>query len=383
MLSVSLGHEIISVLAVISAFFTGIALGAWFLDRAVGRSTSPGNWYVLLELVIAAWAVALMYILPVLNPKISSLIGISPSPFRHWTVSFCYPLLVLLPATAAMGATLATMARLFDQLRTGGRVVAGLYSVNTFGAVAGTFLTTFLLLPQLGMNHTTVVLASINCMVALGVLLTTAKISPPQTSESNKQIQNTGMHRLYLTLFFTGLLGIGYEVLLVRALSQILENTVFSFATMLIIFLFGTAIGAGIYQRAKHFSKSNVLSFLLLSTSFFCLISIVLLRYLNQTYLFLQHFFGGSFQGAIATELAVSLLYFLLPTICMGATFSHLAQAAKRGHWGVGRALCLNTLGGALAPFSSCPFVAVPRDCLYPAPPAFWLYLLSAADTFE
>jgi spermidine synthase len=35
----------------------------------------------------------------------------------------------------------------------------------------------------------------------------------------------------------------------------------------------------------------------------------------------------------------------------MGATFSHLAQAAKRSHWGVGRALCLNTLGGALAPF--------------------------------
>ncbi len=34
----------------------------------------------------------------------------------------------------------------------------------------------------------------------------------------------------------------------------------------------------------------------------------------------------------------------------MGATFSHLAQSLKGREGGVGRALCLNTLGGALAP---------------------------------
>lgn len=352
MLSACLGHEIISVLAVVSAFFSGLALGAWFLDRIVGRSKVPGNWYVLLEIVIAAWAIVLVFLLPVINPKISTLIGISPSPFRHWAISFLYPFLVLLPATAAMGGTLATMDRLFDRLRKGGRSVPGLYSLNTFGAVVGTFLTTFLLLPQFGINVTAVLLATINFMVALAVIVINCKSNTVQDHVKFDKVSGEGMFRLYLTLFITGFLGIGYEVLLVRALSQILENTVFSFAIMLIVFLFGTAVGAGIYQQLKHFlSAKKLLTLLLLSTSFFCLLSIGLLGYLHQVFLLLQSILGGSFQGSIAAEFAVSGIYFLMPTICMGATFSHLAQSAKRSHWGVGRALCLNTLGGAFAPF--------------------------------
>jgi hypothetical protein len=38
MLAVGLGHEIIAVLAVVSAFFCGMALGAWRLDGVVSRS---------------------------------------------------------------------------------------------------------------------------------------------------------------------------------------------------------------------------------------------------------------------------------------------------------------------------------------------------------
>ena len=40
------------------------------------------------------------------------------------------------------------------------------------------------------------------------------------------------------------MLGIGYEVLVVRVLSQVTENTVYTFATLLAIYLLGTALGA-------------------------------------------------------------------------------------------------------------------------------------------
>lgn len=40
LLSASLGHEIISALAVISAYFSGLALGAWLLDDTVYRSAA-------------------------------------------------------------------------------------------------------------------------------------------------------------------------------------------------------------------------------------------------------------------------------------------------------------------------------------------------------
>ena len=55
--------------------------------------------------------------------------------------------------------------------------------------------------------------------------------------------------RLSATVFFTGLLGIGFETVSVRVLSQVLENTVYTFAVVLAVFLWGTATGAALYQR--------------------------------------------------------------------------------------------------------------------------------------
>ncbi len=82
MLSVALGHEIVSVLAVVSAFFSGLAVGAWCLDRPVSMSANPERWYALLEAMIGLWALVLIFIPPELNRFVSSLIGPEPSMWR-------------------------------------------------------------------------------------------------------------------------------------------------------------------------------------------------------------------------------------------------------------------------------------------------------------
>lgn len=348
MLSVGLGHEIISMLAVVSAFFSGIALGAWAFDRPVSRSENPACWYAAFELTIGVWATLLVFILPSVTPSVSKLIGIEPSPLWHWALAFGYPFLLLLPATAAMGGTLPAMDRFFASVQKGKRV-AGLYSVNTTGAMAGTFLVTFWLLPAMGMKSTSLLLALFNICGALAVLWVQQKAT---TSKEIAQMQSNPISvRLYVILFATGLLGIGFEVTMVRALSQILENTVFSFTSLLLIYLFGTACGAALYQRwQRKFDLEKGLSFLLCGTALGCLTAIYLLRYVPQFFSALQGFIGEGLSSAIAAELLVALCVFLLPTLFMGATFSHLAQYLRRADGGVGRALCLNTLGGALAP---------------------------------
>lgn len=352
MLSVSLGHEIVAMLAVVSAFFCGLALGAWLLDRPVSRSAVPGRWYILFEIVIGLWAVVLMFILPTINTFVADVIGVAPTPMHHWTVAFFYPLFILLPATFAMGGTLPAMDRLFERLGRDSFAVGGLYGVNTFGAMAGTFLITFLVLPRFGMHQATLLLALINFIVAATAYLLPCRrtstvcpagVSWPQTHATTR--------RLYLTLFITGLVGIGFEVLMTRVLSQIFENTVYSFAVILMVFLFGTALGALIYQKKRPSGSSpGTLSLMLLATAFLCLVSIAMLRYASMLFLGLQQFLGGTYYGAIAAELFIALLFFLLPTMAMGVTFSHLAQSLKGRDRGVGRALCLNTLGGAAAP---------------------------------
>ena len=52
-----------------------------------------------------------------------------------------------------------------------------------------------------------------------------------------------------MRLAVTGLLGIGYEVLVVRVLSQVTEDTVYTFALLLAVYLVGSAAGAAAYQR--------------------------------------------------------------------------------------------------------------------------------------
>jgi len=55
-------------------------------------------------------------------------------------------------------------------LRRDGRSVGGLYAANTLGAVAGTMLTTFTLIPMLGFKAALLVLAAANLLCAFGVL---------------------------------------------------------------------------------------------------------------------------------------------------------------------------------------------------------------------
>jgi spermidine synthase len=134
--AVSLGHEIVSVLAVLSAFFTGMALGAWVLHRSISEARRPALWYAALEAVIGLWGLTLVVLLPVANTWTAALLGTDPTPLQHWVAAFGLPL---------------------------------------------------------------------------------------------------------TALFVTGALGIGSEVLVVRVLSQILENTVYSFAALLVVSLAGTA----------------------------------------------------------------------------------------------------------------------------------------------
>jgi spermidine synthase len=167
MFAVGLGHEMPGVLAIVAAFFAGFTLGAWLLDRRIAASDSPGRWYAALELAIGAWGLVTIVLIPQLNRVIPALTGPSPSPLVHWLVAFFIPLGAILPATAAMGATLPAMDRLLSRLASRGRTVGAVYALNTLGAVGGTIVTTFLLVPAIGFRLTLIALAAANVACAL------------------------------------------------------------------------------------------------------------------------------------------------------------------------------------------------------------------------
>lgn len=402
-----LGHEIVAVLAMVAAFFGGLALGALALGRRIAASERPAHWYAALEAVIGLWALALTPLLPSAGAALADLTGAQPAAWWQWSVAFAGPFALLLPATAAMGATLPAMDRLTERLRGEGRAIGGLYAANTLGAVAGVLASAFALVPWLGLSGSALVCASFSLLCAAGTLVVlspgpgrpdagreqepadsvrwrawpqaaawpgrlaalwrTSRPARPLTAwapEPGLRLPLPQAHRVargarpLAALGLTGLLGIGYEVVVVRVLSQVTENTVYTFALLLAVYLLGTAAGAAGYQRwgTRSTAPARLSGRLLCALAASCLMGTLTLwasaGVQQGAQQLLGRGFGPGFAAAISAEAAMALAAFALPTAAMGALFSHLCTQARAAGWSLGAAVAANTLGAALAPLA-------------------------------
>ncbi len=376
MFAAGLGHEVPALLAVTSAFLGGIAVGAWCLDRRISQSRHPAKWYGGLELTIGGWAMVSAGFIPAVNRLALSLTGPAPSPLLQWSVVFALPFVTLLPATAAMGATWPAMDRfLAPQIREA-RGIGALYAANTFGAVAGTLGSVFVLMPQFGFRGTLFALALLNLLCGVVALANSSPVEggksvsrfelgvsrwlagrrtrnpKPETRNppcpACKMAISSG--RISLTIFLTGWLGIGFEIVGIRVLSQVLENTIYTYAAVLAAWLVFTALGAALYQRfGWHRSFALVLAALLCSITTACLIAVYLMGMSHSIYETLRNALGEGMSGVLLAEMTVASVIFALPTMAMGATFSHLLQGLRAETGGVGRGGALNALGCGLA----------------------------------
>jgi spermidine synthase len=351
-----LGHESAAVLAVVAAFFGGLSLGALTLGSRIEHSPRPVRWYATCELVIALWSVLLVFAMPPFSNWALHLMGVHPSPVRQWAVAFFVTLLLLLPATAAMGATLPAMERIIARQAERGRTrsIAALYAGNTLGAVFGVLGAAFWLVPELGLRQTTLLCAALNALCAATSWFVFARIPVEAPSEPAKapEVEHNLARGVSMQLALTGFLGIGYEVLVARVLSQVSENTVYTFALLLAVYLVGSAAGAAGYQRwlLRRESSDPLGDWLLAALSAACLVGTASLWAAESLKDSALEAFGDGVAAAIAAEAVPALFAFGPATLVMGALFSHLSRRAHASGIGFGRALGINTLGAAVAP---------------------------------
>ena len=347
-----LGHEAAAVLAVVTAFFGGLAVGAGTLSARILRSPHPARWYAGCELVIALWSGVMLLGLAPYSQMLLTLTGPQPSPAWQWGVALLGTFLALLPATAAMGATLPALDRLLASLLGAASPLAGLYASNTLGAVAGVLATAFWLIPGIGLAGTVAVCAAVNLACATGALAL-ARHPPQARPVPARAALPCPAQGLWLRLAATGLLGVGYEVLVVRAISQVAENTVYTFAILLALYLVGSALGAAAWQRwaPQAVQGDGMDRRLLLALSAACAAGGASLWWAEPLLQGVQAALGPAGMAASLTaEAALAATAFLLPTVLMGALFSHLCLQARSADMPWGRSLCANTLGAALAP---------------------------------
>jgi spermidine synthase len=349
-LSLALGTEMMAVLGAIAGFFAGLALGAFVLDRPIRCARSPRSVYAALESVIGLWGLVSIWLLPAAGRALPPLLGPEPAPTLLWAASFALPTLVLLPATAAMGGTLTALERMISEARSDPRVSAGVYGANTVGAVAGTLMSVFFLLSALGLSSTLLCLAGLNALCALGALALGPASVETSTEADKRSAHPVRELRLTLTLFVTGLLGIAFEVLVVRIAAQVMQDTIYTFAGLLAAYLLGTAAGGLVWQRIEPRVRNPSSGWLLAGTALACLATAVLTPYIAPIA-------ATAVEAGIAGELAVAVALFLAPAAMMGALFGFLAQRVRDQRGSLGWAVGINSVGASAAPLLTAQFL--------------------------
>lgn len=349
----ALGHEIVAVLGVVAAIFAGMAAGAGLLASRIETSAHPSRWYVALEALLGLWGFGLIWLSPWIADAAPAVMGPLPPMWLHWAWAFALPGVLILPCSAAMGATLPALLAALRQRGPGD--LSYLYASNTAGAVVGVLAATFTLIPVIGLQRTALLCAGLNLVCAAWAALFwyRAAASGPAVQAATAVAPPRSLERpaVFFVLAATGVLGIGYETLCVRVLSQVTENTVYSYALVLAVFLTGTALGANWQaRRDAHFTAQHHVRRLLAAMPPALVLGGMGLWWADGIVLGPTRLWGGGTATALLGEGLAALAAMLPPTLVMGALFSAACRHAQESGFALGKAIAVNTLAAACAP---------------------------------
>jgi len=239
-----LGATAPTVATVLACYFAGLGLGAAAASRPSAR---PVRRYALLELGAAAatlWSVAVLRTLAL--PAAQRVLAASGSAARVGAVG-----VAVLPATICLGATLPAIGDALVLPGTVGWRGGLLYALNTLGGALGIGAMGFGLPAAIGVPASygiATVTSALAGMLALAVG-ESGTAARPAVREPGRPA------RLHAVAAGAGAVGLALEVLWTRLFAQVLHNSVYSFATVSLVFLValasGAALGAVILRRVS------------------------------------------------------------------------------------------------------------------------------------
>lgn len=248
----------------LAAFFAGLATGSWFWGKRSARKPNPLRNYAGLECGIA------------LSGLLYFFVGYGYQEFYPWvfqnisstsilvSVKFFLALLLIFPPAFFMGGTIPVLAQhVVSNPTTFGTRSALLYGTNTLGAALGASMAGFILPLWVGFNTTCLIGMGITGVISLWAFFLskeksslifdeTSPLSNHSTSESITTNQEArGKDEKHPThwafpffCFMSGFGVLALEVLWTRMFTQVLENSVYTFAAILVVVLISLSFGS-------------------------------------------------------------------------------------------------------------------------------------------
>jgi spermidine synthase len=258
---------------VLSVFMAGLGTGSWIAGALVRRYGNrikfpPLRLYALSELIIGISALAVPLQLASGNRMLERIAGHVPlSSASYYVVSGAWLALTLVPWCACMGATipLAMFA-----IRNAGRAdsqrsFSFLYLANVLGAVAGAIIPLWLV-ELYGFHGTLRIGAVVNTLIAVSAFALTldrAKrgVAAQKSTAPRSMSQPENGKGTLVLLFTTGVVTMGMEVIWIRLFTPYVGPVVYSFATILAVYLLATFVGSQVYRlwMRRHTRESGLL----------------------------------------------------------------------------------------------------------------------------
>jgi spermidine synthase len=366
-LGVTFGHTVHAITTVLAVYMGGLALGSALAGAVADRTRHPLRLYGLLEAAIGLYCLAT----PILFGAADAVYLwahrlLRPGPAGAAGLHLVISAALLLPPTTLMGATLPILARgIVSRQRLAAADIGRLYAVNTCGAVAGTVVTGFLLLPAIGLRTTIWLGVALNVLVAaiaFGAgrrsLGPASERERPEAPASDAQAPGsapaTSRSLVLAVLAAFGLSGaasMAYELAWTRALSLVLGSSTYAFSAMLATFLVGLALGSALASRVLSRRPLGAAAFGAVEVSI-ALATVALLPAfgrLPEAVLAVLAWTGVSHATMLATQVALGFGLMIVPTCLVGATFPLVVAAVGRGLARLGRdvgvAYAANTVG--------------------------------------
>ncbi|MCA9726490.1 MAG: fused MFS/spermidine synthase [Candidatus Eisenbacteria bacterium] len=276
----------------LAVFFLGLSAGSMAWGRHAVRTFRPLRTYALLELGIAVSALLYFALVAFYRQIYGGLFGaFGSTPALFLLVKFLLAAILLFPPAFFMGGTLPVMAqhviRRSEEL---GRTATLLYAVNTVGAAVGAWAAGFILPATLGYRMSYGVAIGINVTIAALAWTLSSRSGPETDGEEDardrigaerdtggisagltkhptgKTVTRAASHQpwdrrpgidvISTLAFASGLLTLALEVLWTRMFAQVLQNSVYTFAGILTVFLIALAAGSslahGLCRKSTH-----------------------------------------------------------------------------------------------------------------------------------
>lgn len=354
-LGVLFGNTAHAAATTLFVFFLGLSLGGQFWGSRCRRVERPLRLYGLLQLGIAGSALSFFGLVALYRRFYDSIFDALSAGPTLVTKVLLAAIVLGLPAFF-MGGTLPAIAQTVitapERLR---RAAGLLYAAHTFGAAGGALLAGFYFPLMLGLRGSylvalmTLTVAGLTAMLVERWPPAQADRAPPAPSLTPARV--TAAHPLSARLalfiaFLSGFLTLGIEVLWTRLLAQVLNNSTYAFAAILVTYLVALAIGASLIAVKSGRGVAGLSIVAGLSGATLLAAAAV---FVKLTHGLAPLAPAANWPDYVRSVFVAASVLLLAPAVLMGMVFPFLFAAADEQQHApgavIGRLLAVNSLG--------------------------------------